>query len=194
MKQHSSIPGVLAVGVVAVALAGCAYAPPPPLYVSLQAGGSYGYTVDRLSDTRYKVSYSAPVEVTYGPAVDRRRIGKQRLSVAYDIAVWRASDLAVEHGFKWFKVTDRRNDLHTDVDHSYPYYSGPYFGPGDDWPWYGPDFGPPAYWSYPQSRAWIDASVTLTVKFLAKPAKGAIDAPVTRDRLRKIYGAGAAPS
>lgn len=79
-------------------LAGCAS---KPAYRAAENGG-FGYQESKLSDTQYRVHFKA-----YG--TDKIK--------AMDYVMLRASELTLESGYTWFKVTDRQTSIDKeDVD------------------------------------------------------------------------------
>ncbi len=101
-------------------LAGCAGS--PPLYVHTETGRSYGYSETQLSNTQYRVAYRAPRVSTRTPnRIERERRGHERLALAYDLALWRAADVALQLGVPGFAVASRENDVQVEVSLDKPY-------------------------------------------------------------------------
>jgi hypothetical protein len=126
--------------------------PPKPAMAPFGINGDFGYLQRDLAPDKIEVTYrGASVKVDpRNPRDDfRNRI---ELDKAYDLALWRAAEIATERHKPGLKVeTDSKN---SDVElqrHTYyrpsPFYD-PFFDPYDDpfWPPYGrlngPDFGP----------------------------------------------------
>jgi hypothetical protein len=179
--------GILSTGLLLLLATACA--PNPPLYVPLQAGGDHGYTEVRVSPTRYQVTFKAPVAIY--PALNKsaaRSHAEHRTTLAYDMAMWRAAELALENGFPAFKITDRSNDVST--DYRYGTYGAPFYPPCYD-PRFGPDGPCPSFgFSSPSAfdrYAWIEAGVTLTVEFESAIRPGLFDAREAVDKLRAQY-------
>lgn len=65
----------------------------PTLYQPAAAPGAQGYSEMALEDRRYRVSF--------------RSGGDTTLEASRDLALRRAADLTLEHGYEWFAVTGR---------------------------------------------------------------------------------------
>lgn len=94
--------------IAALALTGCATAPPP--YTPASAAGGAGYSERQIESDRYFVTYRA------GGAADA--------AVLQDYALLRAAELTLERGRDWFWV-DRRA-----LDEERSGYGGPSIGVG----------------------------------------------------------------
>ena len=78
----------------ALAVAGCAPEARYPLYSPLELAESFGYAEQQLSETGYRVNYSAPIRRTYAYGREKRQQQAEvRLALAYDLALWRAASL-----------------------------------------------------------------------------------------------------
>ncbi len=170
-------------------LAGCAPAPVYPLYTSIEVAGSFGYAEKRISDAWYTVTYTVPVQMTYAYGGERReQDADRRVALAYDLALWRAAELALVHGYPVFRVAERNNDIQVDVRHDAYYDPFPHFGRHHRYGRY-----PHGYPSYYPSYAYLAAGVTLAVEFRRAGAGDTLDARATRERLRAQYGQATAP-
>ncbi len=170
-------------------LAGCTPAPVYPLYTSLQVAGSFGYAEQRISDTRYTVTYTAPVQTTFAYGGERRdEDADRRVALAYDLALWRAAELALAAGYPAFRVAERNNDIQVDVRHDAYYDPFPHFGHHHRYGHFSPHY--PSY--YPR-YAYLAAGVTLAVEFRRAGAGDTFDARATRERLRTRYAQATAP-
>lgn len=161
-------------------LGGCVTGPPPPLLTPLAAGGNFGYAETPLSGDRQTVTYVAPSRLTnsYGPA--READAQATRTLAFDMAVWRAAQLAEAQGFAGFRVSDRRSDSDT--------YPDPFYDPWDPWPCWGcRRFGFPydAYRGSPY--AYLQTRVTITVEMLHDPGPGDYKADDAIAQLRRTY-------
>lgn len=169
-------------------LIGSACAPAYPLYVPLATAGNHGYAERPLGPARYSVSYRAPPGVSYAFTKDERKAdAERRLTVAYDMAVWRASELALEKGYPAFTVAERSNDV--DVADGYDPYDPlashcyrPCFPidcgclPGDA-----------LYNARPNRYSVIDARVTITIELKSEIRPGTFDAKDAIARLHAKY-------
>lgn len=146
--------------IVLAALAGCAEGPPVPLYSAQAVTRGFGYSEQPLSQSEVRVAYAAPaVRANSYAQIERQRLRDERINLAYDLALWRAAELALAAGYPAFSVADRQNDVNV---HNYTYYD-------EYWdPWgcpysYRSCFGRPMYW--PPDR-WVDVAVR--VSFVAR--------------------------
>ena len=168
----------------AAALIGaCAIEPSHPLYTSFGVAGSFGYAEHQLADRVYQVSYHAPSlwTRTYGRAA-RRRLADRQVALAYDLALWRAAEVALINGFPAFDITARGNDVQFDVKPDYFYdpffYPGPFLGHGHfrRYRFIGQDY-------YSELAVRVD----LTVRVTDRPSDQAFNAERTVARLRAKY-------
>ncbi len=170
-------------------LAGCAPAPVYPLYTSVQVAGSFGYAEQRISDARYTVTYTAPVQRTDAYGGERREQDTDRqVALAYNLALWRAAELALAHGYPAFRVAERNNDIQVDVRYDAYYDPFPDFGRHHRYGHF--PHGTPSY--YPRYAS-LAAGVTLAVEFRRAGAGDTFDARATRERLRARYAQATAP-
>lgn len=163
-------------------LAGCVSIPPPPLLTPLAVAGSFGYTEMPLGGDRFSVTYLAPPRLTsrYGSA--RETDAQATRTLAFDMAVWRAAQLAEAQGFAGFRISDRRSDVDT--------YPDPLSQPFDPWPcWECRRFGFP-YYADPYRGSpfiYLETRVTITVQMLHDPAPGDYRADDAIAQLRRTY-------
>ncbi len=173
----------------ALALAGCAEPGLQQLYVPLNRDAGYGYTVGELPDRQAVVSYVAPLDSAFTyRGVSGREAVTSRLSLAFDMALLRAADLAVSKGYPGFRVTNRTNDANVQryydpyaYDFGYPHYRR--FGV----PYY--PFGLP----YDNSYETLETRVTLDVTFEPKIGKGVYNAAEVARTIRGRYAPAAPP-
>ena len=169
-------------------LAACATGPTYPLYSSAQTTGSFGYYEESLGDHRMRVGYRAPIARAYSMSrAERRREAERLVNLAYDLALMRAAELTLSRGERYFSISDRENNMETNIEDQYAY--DPFFAP---WPYYGyryyyapyVPFGPPVY----RDRY---TEVAVEVSFVAdlRPAPGqdSFEAQETLERLRAKY-------
>ena len=193
MSQHHYFrpgrKGFVAIGLAAAfAVSGCASSP-VDYYQPLTPDGRYGYSETALTADRYEVSYLTPIRsVRSVSAKVREREGSERIALAYDITLWRASELALAAGYPAFEVSLRENDLQ--VDRNWYRYASPFYDPWFPryryWhrPYFYPPFPPDPYFDR-YSR--ISARVTLTVGFRDTNEPGSIDAESTLTRIKAKY-------
>jgi hypothetical protein len=176
------------------AISGCATRTPPvAAMVAQSATGDYGYSEDMLARDLYRVTFVSPrLRATqdsgnaHGLAAEKQRV--------YELALWRASQLAKEKGYPAFLVQQESRDVDVTVrrDPVYPAYPGPYFFGGYcrwrcGWP-YGYGYWPYDYGYYYRTRAAGRISVDLTVKMLPTRTPDSFDTAATEERLRKAHG------
>ena len=165
--------------------------PPVAAMVPQSANGVFGYSDRMLGPDLYEVTYVSPqlratqdAETAHGLAGEKQRV--------YDLALWRAAQLAQEKKFPAFQVQHESRDVDVTVRHDpvYPAYTPPlFFGrcrwdcdwSFGFWPY---DYGYPTY----RTRAAGRITVNLTVKLLAHATADSLDTAATIERLRKAYG------
>lgn len=151
-----------------------------PLYTPQEVARTYGYAEQALPDNRYRVSYVAPSSTGFdtGPA-NRRAHADAQVALAYDLALLRAANIALEKGFPAFAVSDRVNDvaadLRTDYYDPWPYRWNRRRYPFDPYPYY-------PYYSYDRT-ATIGAAVTLTIELRIAVGPGTFDAAAIRSEV-----------
>ena len=171
-----------------LAVAGCTLPTGPPLYSPAGGAGTFGYAEQRLSDSHFRVTYTAPRVTTYTLSrIDRSLESDEQLALAYDIALWRAADLSLQKGQPGFAVEERENDARVEVIRDRYFGYRPYYGRYRSYsgryrydPFY---YDPFDYREY----AVIRARVTLIVKLQRRRGPGVFDARETLQRLQAKY-------
>jgi hypothetical protein len=87
--METTMKTLIAAGLSVVALAACSSSPIPQ---AASNAWSEGYTQQPLSANRYLVEY---------------RMAGSDYQRAYDLALWRAAQLTLEHGYQMFEVVNR---------------------------------------------------------------------------------------
>ena len=175
----------LALAAAAALLAACQSVPPRPLYQPLEAGAAFGYADRQIDDTHWEVTYAGPrYRASYSDSKRDAETGAAR-DQSYDLALWRAAQIALEHNRPSFAVVSERRDVDhsTEVSRRYSpfYYPYGFRHPGywgGYWPWYYDDYS---------VRSFGEATVTLTVDLEPDPGAKAIDAKETATRLEDEY-------
>ncbi len=192
MISSMGFPRVTALGgyLLAVAMvAGCAAGAPYPLYSPQEIAGSYGFGEQRLNRDHYKVTYLAPARTIYSyDDHGRKQAVASRLALAYDMALWRAAELALANGYPALAVSHRDNDVRVDVRYDYdddPYGHFPYYHRR----FHHHHFG---YLSrrrhgYHDRYADLTARVSIAVAFRKAPDGDGMDAKAVLERLRAKY-------
>lgn len=188
-------------------LAACAAPEPPkPAMAPLGVNGAFGYTERDLGPD---AAGHSKIEVTYrgdrvkvdprNPRDDFRN--KIELDKAYDLALWRAAEIASERHKAGLKVESDSKNSDVEVQrHTYyrpsPFYD-PYFDPYDDpfWPPYhrpgGPDFGPMyRFEEIPSATSRAEAKLTVTLYDTVDPkVDGMVATDATLAQLKAKRGA-----
>src|SRR5262245_46600613 len=192
-------PDLRALAVIALAglLSACAsHEPTRAAMVPQTAGSEYGYSEKQLSPTRYEVSYVSPHLNASPDGSDSHGLEFEKQQM-YELALWRAAQLADSKGYPAFKVTQESRDVDVAVNRQYsvpPPYFGPYgYWPYRRWPYYGPyGYGPYGYdydWPvYSRTTASGRITVKLIVELLPSLQEGALETASTLDHLRKTHG------
>ena len=167
------------VTVLALLLSACATpAPPKPAMAPFGVNGAFGYSERDLGP----IQGAEKIEVTYrgntvrvdprNPRDDFRN--KVELDKAYDLALWRAAQIAAARHKAGLRVENDSKNSDVEVTHrTYyrpdPFYD-PYFSPYDDpfWPPYnrlnGPDYGPMyRFEDVPSATSRAEAKLTVTL-------------------------------
>jgi len=189
MMYRASAVGLLLV------LAACSATREPlrAAMVAQASTGDYGYYEKTLAPDRYEVSYISPRLQAKGDDTDGNGLKAER-QLVYELALWRAAQLARDTGHPAFKVEQESSDVDVTVqrDLIYPAYS-PFFYPHyrrhhyyDYWPYgYYHNYAPSDYRVRRSGRI----TVALTVTMLAAATDGAFDTAATEERLRNAHAA-----
>ncbi|HZF33788.1 MAG TPA: hypothetical protein VE914_08305 [Candidatus Angelobacter sp.] len=188
MRRWLALAGVV---MVAALTAACAENRKPPVaaMVPQSTNGVFGYADKMVAPDLYEVAYVSPPLRATQAADDAHGLAGEKQRV-YDLALWRAAQLAQEKKSPAFQVQHESRDVDVTVRHDPVYYPPPpiFFGPcrwDCGWPY--------GYWPYPydygyRTRAAGRITVTLTVKMLGKATADSLDTAATIERLRKAYG------
>jgi hypothetical protein len=184
LRRWFALAGVVILTTLTVA---CAENRKPPVaaMVPQSTNGVFGYSDQMVAPDLYEVAYVSPPLRATQAADDAHGLAGEKQRV-YDLALWRAAQLAQEKGFPAFQVQHESRDVDVTVHHDPVYYPPPlFFGPCR----WDCDLG---YWPYPYDysyriRAAGRIAVNLTVKMLAKAAEDSLDTAATIERLRKAY-------
>lgn len=191
-SRHAAVAALALVGVL---LGGCATGPSYPLLTPVEVARSFGFSDTRLADGRYEVSYVAPALRGFGYRFDQSPTEQQGKSLAYDMAIWRAAQIAQSQGFQGFSVADTKSNA--DIQQRSAYYDGPWgpgWGPGPYWGWHRPPYGWGDY-NPPETSVQVEVKLAVALSNNLKP--GDYNAADAIDQLRKTYpgadGGGAPP-
>lgn len=181
----------------ALLLSACSsHEPTRAAMVPQMAGSEYGYSDKPLSPTRYEVTYVSPrlrastgADDTHGLETEKQRV--------YELALWRAAQLADSKGYPAFRVTQESRDVDVTVNRQrtvappfygpfgpWPYRRWPYYGGYGYWPYYDDFYAWPAY---DRTTASGRITVKLTVDLLSSTQDGALETASTLDHLRKTH-------
>jgi hypothetical protein len=174
-------------------LGACAETPSYPLMTPVDVARSFGYSDIRLPDGRYEVSYVAPALQGFGYRFDQSPTERQGKSLAYDMAIWRAAQIAQAQGFRGFSVADTKSN--SDIQQRAGYYDdpwGPGWGPGPYWGWrrgpWGPGWGPglnSGFYNPPETSVQVEVKLAVALSNSLKP--GDYDATSAIEQLRRTY-------
>jgi hypothetical protein len=174
--------------VLLASLAACSSVPPAPLMSPIAVARDHGYAETPVGDNRFAVTYIAPTQRTYRDLASRGAVTTAERSQAFDLAVWRAAQIALAQGYRGFRVTSTRSNTNAFSDNNYDPFFGPWYGPGG-FPrrgfWggpYGPYWGPP-----PDPYSYVQTEVTIDVTMLHDPAPGDYDAQSAIEQMRRTY-------
>lgn len=178
-RRQPAIAKLLGLALLLMA-AGCATGPQHPLYSPLAVAGTFGYTEQRLSDSSYRTTYVAPRRTVFSSYANAEPARTAQLTLANDMALMRAAELAVANGHETFRVTQRDNDADVNrVRHT---------GMCDD------PFWPRRPYYYPSSRpcgsdgyTYIQARSTITLQFGHKPGEEHFVAQAVLAQLAQTY-------
>jgi hypothetical protein len=212
MRGFSPRSAALAAALILPGLvAACAAPEPKPAFVAYGQHGNFGYTETRLAEDSYQVTYVTPyVPASADPKARDSQLADQK-NKAYELALWRAAQLAEKAGYPAFTVENESRDADVTV-RTQPSFSQPY---DPLWAYYGN--GPayqqsPFYGSYPyrtgssyyhqgtnsynaydaQAVATITAQVR--VRLLKEAAAGSLDSKATATQLAERYGSATYPA
>jgi hypothetical protein len=187
MRRCLAIAGVVVLGALTTA---CTQNRRPPVaaMVPQTTNGVFGYSDKMVAPDLYEVAYVSPRLRATQDADDAHGLAGEKQRV-YDLALWRAAQLAQEKGFPAFQVQHESRDVDVTVRRDPVYYPPPpiFFGPcrwDCGWPY--------GYWPYPydysyRTRAAGRITVNLTVKMQAKATGDSLDTAATIERLHKAY-------
>jgi hypothetical protein len=173
------------IGIVAMvlALAACATGPKPPLMSPIAVTRDYGFSEVQTGENSYDVTYTMPVQRSFLSASQNQADNVAARTQAYDFALWRAAQLAVEHGATGFRVANSHVNVDTTVEDPYydPFYGPPYWrGRFRPYP-----FGLPPAPYVPQ--VFLRAQVTMSIQLLQNPGPGDYDAQSVIRQLQQTY-------
>jgi len=174
--------------------------PPKPAMAPFGVNGDFGYGERSLGPDKIEVTYRGKsVKVSAeNPRDDFRN--HMEIDKAYDLALWRAAEIAAEQHKAGLRVEHDSKDSDVEVQRRTYYrpdpFSDPFFDPYDDpfWPPFrrlnGPDFGPMYRFEEVQtatSRAEAKLTVTLYDAFDPK-VDGMLATDATLARLKAARG------
>ena len=177
---------IAVVATLGVLLGGCAASPNYPLLTPVDVAHSFGFSDTRLADGRYEVSYVAPALQGYGYRFDQSPTEKQGKSLALDMAIWRAAQIAQAQGFQGFSVADTKSN--SDIQQRSAYYDDPWggsaWGPGPYWGRHRPPFGWGDY-NPPETSVQVEVKLAVALSNSLKP--GDYNAADAIQQLRQTY-------
>src|SRR5437773_3638353 len=115
MRIAASPLRVLVIVALSLLAAGCATPPPKPAFVAYGSAGTFGYSGTKLSDDLYQVTYVTPYIRTATDEAGRAAELAQQKQQAYELALWRAAQLAGKGGYPARQVENPSNDAHVEL-------------------------------------------------------------------------------
>ena len=173
----------LAAASLVLALAGCATGPAYPLLTPITTAKEFGYAETARGDNRFSITYITPTDFAE-PAVPRDTDAEAARALGYDMATWRAAQLALGGGFAGFHVSDRQADVTFFPDPLDLEFPQPYWGPSW-WRLHQPIWQDGGPWFPP--RLLVSAKVTIEVRLLHAPGADDVAAAATITRFEKAY-------
>ena len=168
----------------ALALGGCATGPSYPLLSPLATAKSFGYAEAPRGENRYGVTYVTPARLAFGAAGPSGSDAEAARTLGYDMAVWRAAQLAAASGFEGFRVSDRQADVTFYPDPLDLDFPPSYWGPGW-WRRRDPFWGMNDPW--PPPRLLLAARVTIDVRLVHAPGPDDYDTAGVLAQLAHTY-------
>jgi hypothetical protein len=175
-------------------LTACAVQPAYPLLTPIQLAHNFGYAERPVDDTHWVVSYVSPEEQGHSSRFSNPPLGAHAKAMAFDLALWHASQIALARGYTGFSVVDRHfnTDAYETADYPHdPYWYGGFRAHSEEG-FFG-RFGWGGAWSSelspsPDSNVQVEAQLKIV---LTNEPKNADDfrATDTINRLRATYPA-----
>lgn len=189
---------VLLAGIAVAALAGCTPTAPRPAMVSIDQTHQYGYATTTAGEDRFEVEYLTPELETSTRDTTREEDIEEEKARAYDLALWRAAQIAQERGYVAFIVEESSRDADVSVEYhrygaygdawfnqfAYGHYPYPYRNMGY-YPYF--PYHPHAYNRYQRPEASMMVRVKLLVREASPDEPGAFDTTATATRLAATY-------
>lgn len=153
-------------------LAACTTPVPKPAMVPLGQTGNFGYSERDLGNDRIEVTYTgADIRVSSSQGKDDSRVKAEHAKI-YDLALWRAAQIADQRGMAAMKVENEARDTDVQVTRQYVQRVAP-FGWGPYWGYHGyhryccgPSWFYDDYYYQPVNRARAQSVTALTVLLL----------------------------
>ena len=188
----------LALAVLPILAGGCAAPPPKPAFVAYGESGSFGYSDTRLADNLFQVTYVTPLLRAPADSADPAPDLADQKQQAYELALWRAAQVAQQGGFPAFRIENESRDasvvVRTEPEYVPPptpfwhyYGAGPFYRP---YPVYGYPYGFTSY----SARAVATITAQLRVRMLTAMADEAIDSKATEIQLASRYAKATYPA
>lgn len=181
--------GCVALGLLAVTVYACAPLPARPLFSEWHRDYEFGYSDKRLGPARIQVTYRTPFVRTTRNIGQRSEQTGRIIGLSFDLALWRAAEIAVRDGFSAFRVGARHSK--STIDDQGEEISAPRFGLAHPRGGFR-IIGSPATGF---RAAWLQGSTTLEIALKRETGTGDINARATIKRLHgKHAGAHATPT
>jgi hypothetical protein len=178
--------------VLSVLVAGCAGTPPPakPLMSPISEARTFGYSERTLAPDQMEVTYLAPArDVSLDRKARAADIANAR-TLAEDLALWRAAQVALARKARSFRVLNRRSDANLELrervggyDYA-PFYFRHYYR-GRSLGYFEPYPLDPFFRIERAARVQVKA--TVTIELFKRKRRSTIDPRETADRLSRKY-------
>jgi len=180
---------IIGCAVLAVFVFACAKLPSRPLLSEWHGEYEFGYVDKRLDSTHVRVNYKTPFVRTTLNVRQRTEQASRIVDLSFDLALWRAAEIAVRDGFPAFRVSVRHSE--SAVDRRSAEISAPRFTLAHPLGGFRIVENSAATFR----SAWLQGSTTLDIALKLEKGADDIDARATIDRLYKKHaGANAAPA
>jgi hypothetical protein len=181
-KRRRPIRLTAMVPVIAMIAAGCTTGGSQPLMSAWNDETEYGYNDRKLDGSGYRIEYTTPFTRTTADAKRREEAIADLRRLAYDLALWRAAEIAAREGYKAFAITDRRFEPNLRAYNDVP-----------DIPRLSLAHPQGGVWVTAPSRfdfksMWLQGRQTIDIRLQREMGAGALDTEATIRRLSREHG------
>ncbi len=173
--------GLSALILTTLILAGCVVGPAYPLMTPIQVGQSFGYSETATADGKWEIAYVTPTASAPGFHFDTSPADAQAKTLATDMILWRAAEVAQSQGFRGFGVIDKH--WTTDATNVSGYSEGPYW---HAWGWHHHWWGEDPWFDEPPHQ-YVQVQGKFVIHLTNTLQTGDMDAAQTIDQMRRAY-------